>query len=153
MYLWYYLTYRLLWLTLCYNYYHNYKLYFYHDNNNAEIDLIIEKLTGTSLEDLYLYYEIKLTSDSDTAVVKARWINDSRLNSAVNGRIVGRGIIYGGVTKRFTGFEDSQTYPPKNISLQTLEAQNMGIELINAEDYLINTFNKLKVLIDYYEDE
>lgn len=128
------------------------KVYYYHDNTNAEIDLIVEKVTGTSFDDLYLYYEIKMTNDSDTAVVKSQWLNSPIINSNINGKVIGRGIIYGGKSKVFKGFENSQTYPPKNMTLQQIETQNLNIELISAEDYLINTKNKLSILETYYEE-
>ena len=129
-----------------------YNVYYYHDNNNAEIDLIVEKITGTAFDDLYLYYEIKMTSDADTATVKARWINDNNIVSNQNGRIVGKGIIYGGETKRFKGFESNSIYPPKGMTLEQIEQQNMNIELISAEDYLKNTKSKLSILESYYTD-
>lgn len=69
------------------------QVYFYHDISGAEIDLIVEKVTGSAFEDLYLYYEIKMTSDIDTAIIKARWLNDAESDSFVSGRVLGRSII------------------------------------------------------------
>lgn len=129
-----------------------YTTYYYNDKAKAEIDLIVEKVTGTAFEDLYLYYEIKMTSDADTAVVKSKWINDSRITANQNGKILGKGIIYGGITKRFTGFEHNDVYPPPGMTLEQIEQQNMNIELINADDYLKNTKEKISILDSYYQD-
>ena len=39
--------------------------------------------------------------------------------------------------------------PPKGMSLQDIERQNNGIELIAAEDYLLHTEDKLQALERY----
>lgn len=36
--------------------------------------------------------------------------------------------------------------PPKGMSLQDIERQNSGIELITAEDYLLHTEDKIQAL-------
>lgn len=122
-----------------------YKLYYYHDNKNREIDLIVLYETSDEFDDLYLYYEIKLTNDVDTAVVKSRWLNDPNIRTQ-DGVVIERNIIYTGQDCIFKGFTDKSTYPPKGLSLKQIESQNMGVKLINAEDYLLNTSNMLSIL-------
>ena len=126
-------------------------LYYYHDTNNREVDLIIERQTMDEFDDLYLYYEIKMTRDPNIAVVKSKWINDSAVNkfAEAQGTVVGKGIIYGGDTQVFNGFTDKNMLPPKGMSLQDIERQNSGIELIAAEDYLLHTEDKLQSLERY----
>lgn len=124
-------------------------VYYYHDNNDREIDLIVEKQTGDAFEDLYLYYEIKMTSDSDTAILKTKWLNNSYIASNLGGTVVERAIIYGGQSKRFTGFEDKNIYPPKGMSLDAVKKLNNNTRLINAEEYLLHTRKYLSVLENY----
>lgn len=123
-------------------------LYYYHDTNNREVDLIIERQTMDEFDDVYLYYEIKMTRDPNIAVVKSKWINDSAVNkfAEAQGTVVGKGIIYGGDTQVLNGFTDKNMLPPKGMSLQDIERQNSGIELIAAEDYLLHTEDKLQSL-------
>lgn len=131
-----------------------YNLYFYHDNNNKEVDLIVEKQTADEFEDVYLYYEIKMTNNSDIAVIKSKWINDSDIDNFASSRgiVVGKGIIYGGERKTFHGFEDKNMIPPKGITISQLEKQNNGVELISADDFLLNTLDKLSILENYNVD-
>lgn len=126
-------------------------LYYYHDTNNREVDLIIERQTMDEFDDLYIYYEIKMTRDPNIAVVKSKWINDSAVDkfAEAQGTVIGKGIIYGGDTQIFNGFTDKNMLPPKGMSLQDIERQNSGIELIAAEDYLLHTEDKLQSLERY----
>lgn len=130
---------------------YNNALYYYHDTNNREVDLIIERQTMDEFDDVYLYYEIKMTRDPNIVVVKSKWINDSAVNkfAEAQGTVVGKGIIYGGDTQVFSGFTDKNMLPPKGMSLQDIERQNNGIELIAAEDYLLHTEDKLQALERY----
>lgn len=126
-------------------------LYYYHDTNNREVDLIIERQTMDEFDDIYLYYEIKMTRDPNIAVVKSKWINDSAVDkfAEAQGTVIGKEIIYGGDTQIFNGFTDKNMLPPKGMSLQDIERQNSGIELIAAEDYLLHTEDKLQSLERY----
>lgn len=130
------------------------KTYYYRDSSNREVDLIVAKHKPSLFEEYILYYEIKMTSDSDTAVVKSKWINDEDIEKFMNstGVVLGKGIIYTGKNDKFTGFKDRNTYPPKGMTLSQIEQQNMGIELISAVDYLTDPYSKLKILETYEID-
>lgn len=127
-----------------------YNLYYYRDDNGKEIDLIVEKEMQGLFEDLYLYYEIKMTSDYDTAVVKSVWINDSEIGSL--GMVIGKGIIYAGKDDKFNGFRSADVYPSKGMTIEQIENKNMGIKLISAYEYLLNTISKLKILDEYGQE-
>lgn len=122
------------------------QVYFYHDTSNAEIDLIVEKKYSPGLDDEYLYYEIKMTSDQDRAVASARWINDKTIESNIGGVVKQRAIVYGGISGKFTEFKDKSTYVKGNMTLQQLESQNKEVKLINAQYYMKNTIKELKTL-------
>lgn len=128
-----------------------YNLFYYHDSNNKELDLIIEKGTDELFENSIVCYEIKMTADSDTAVINSKWINDKELSSYIesNGTVIEKGIIYGGENKIFEYFESNEIYAPKDCTVQQLEQQNKGIKLIKATDYLLHTVEKLKILENY----
>lgn len=121
-----------------------YNIYYYRDNQGREIDLIIEKSDCIEIEDKYIYYEIKMTSDSDIASLKSIWLNNKELKQL--GEVVNTGIIYSGKPKIFDKFNSNGIYAPKNFTLKQLENQNKGTELINAEEYLINTSKFIKKL-------
>jgi hypothetical protein len=113
--------------------------------------LIIEKGTDELFENSIVCYEIKMTADSDTAVINSKWINDKELSSYIesNGTVIEKGIIYGGENKIFEYFESNEIYAPKDCTVQQLEQQNKGIKLIKATDYLLHTVEKLKILENY----
>lgn len=123
-----------------------YNIYYYRDNQGREIDLIIEKSGNLDEIDKYIYYEIKMTSDSDIASIKSIWLNNEELKQF--GKVINTGIIYNGKHKIFKEFEDKEAYPPKNFTLEQIENQNKGTELINAEDYLLNISKFIKRLED-----
>ena len=72
-----------------------YTIYYYHDSDGKEIDLIIgnkidENVDDFSMvmEDRYILCEIKPTSEIDTAVVKSKWINSQSI--PIEGKIAVR---------------------------------------------------------------
>lgn len=125
-----------------------YKCFYYHDSNNREIDLIINNDAEDSIYSTgnYYCYEIKMSSDIDTAVVKSLWIKDQNIINYINsiGNYQGSEIIYTGGTKQFNGFSDQSIYQPKNCSLQQLESQNNNIICRNAVNYILNPFKYIK---------
>lgn len=121
-----------------------YNIYYYRDNQGREIDLIIENSDSLEMIERYIYYEIKMTSDSDIASIKSIWLNNKELKQL--GEVVNTGIIYSGKPKIFKGFESKEIYPPKNFTLKQIENQNKDTELINAEEYLLNTSKFIKKL-------
>lgn len=122
------------------------QVYFYHDTNNREIDLLIEKEYNNGLDEEYMYYEIKMTNDQDRAVASARWINDKTIENNIGGTVKQKAIIYSGTSGIFNKFNDKSTYVKGNMTQQQLELQNKGIKLINAQYYMKNTINELRIL-------
>lgn len=121
-----------------------YSIYYYRDNQGREIDLIIEKPGSFDEKDKYIYYEIKMTSDSDIASLKSIWLNNKELKQL--GEVVNTGIIYSGKHKIFNKFINKEIYAPKNFTLKQIENQNKDTELINAEEYLLSTSKFIKKL-------
>ena len=97
---------------------------------------------------MFVCYEIKLTTDIDTAVVKSCWINDNEVNSFMEelGEIREKGIIYRGVDSEFSKFMSKDVYPPKNMTIEEIELQNQGIKLFSVETYLSNINHVVGVL-------
>ena len=116
-------------------------IYYYRDGNK-EIDLIIRRhvydLDDLDNYDKYLYYEIKISSDTAYASIKAQWITDKSIGSPE--KVVGRAVIYNGITTVYDGV----TKPKKSIPNISAEKQtqimqrNKGLQFINVEDYLRN---------------
>lgn len=115
-------------------------VFYYHDNQHREIDLVIE-MNNIDSDDLeYYLFEIKMTNDMETATIKASWLNDEFITSFFENRgtIVKRAIIYSGNSGIFKGFKSSDIYPMKGKSLAEIEEKNMNTSLISAMDFLIN---------------
>lgn len=127
-----------------------FQTYYYHDMKNREVDLIVRNKLQDEFEDWFVCYEIKLTTDIDTAVVKSCWINDNEVNSFMEelGEIREKGIIYRGVDSEFSKFMSKDVYPPKNMTIEEIELQNQGIKLFSVETYLSNINHVLGVLAE-----
>ena len=56
---------------------------FYHDKNNRELDIIVQKrceqVDEYDYTDRYSFYEVKMTGRLDSAVMRSEWINDSEI--------------------------------------------------------------------------
>lgn len=122
---------------------YGYGTYFYHDKHGREADIVIRKENMDEFGDnnQYIVYEVKMTDDSDTAVLKSRWINDMGMldSIACDGEIVRNAVIYRGTTKKFSGFEKDNLLPPRGSTLAETEEKNMGVELFNIKELLLNT--------------
>ena len=116
-------------------------IYYYRDGNK-EIDLIIRRhvydLDDLDNYDKYLYYEIKISSDTAYASIKAQWITDKSIGSPE--KVVGRAVIHNGITTVYDGVTKSKK-PIPNISTEKqtqIMQRNKGLQFINVEDYLRN---------------
>lgn len=139
-------------IVICHTYYRakhkGYDVYYYRDSESREIDMIIGNMVMDEFSSTYLCFEIKMTDSADTAVVKSKWINNSDIYNILkeNGQVAGRGIIYGGDSfEKFSGFGKEVT-PPKGMTVEEIEEQNKGIQLIPVEDYLKNIDEVFSVL-------
>ena len=127
-----------------------YNIYYYRDSDGREVDLLIENERDFTdiFNPYYCYFEIKMTSDIDEAVMKSKWLNDESIIQSIlqNGDIIGRGIIYGGIKEGvFTHFS-RKMYSDGNIDEVIMEEKNQGTLLIPCENYILNTGKYLKVL-------
>lgn len=119
----------------------DYKVCYYRDSDGREIDIIIRRdNSDDSLDDnsdLYLF-EVKMTNEVDTAVVKTTWLNDADVSNKLKelGVVKGRGILYAGKDTTFSSFS-SETYAD-NIPLDVLERRNKGVKLISIENFVLN---------------
>ena len=134
--------------TIAYTKEAGYNVYYYHDDEDKEIDLVVEKENfGDDWEDNpCVFCELKLTANKDKAVSRAKWINDKSIN--VEGSVVARYILYSGETQTFDSYDDEYR---KNLTDKQvkLEEQNKDIQLISVEDYLSDMKKYLGVLDNY----
>ena len=64
-------------------------VYFYRDKNGREIDLVFELESYDDFGDTtlrYYLYEIKMTGDINTAIIKTKWLNDNKVSSYFSSR-------------------------------------------------------------------
>ena len=120
-------------------------VYYYHDAQNREIDLIVAN--EEQYANKYYLYEIKLTDVVDIAVLKSKWLCDEDVAQVFNGEIKGRAILYRGKTQKFTGFMDRDLQVKPSENLAEIEKARFGVDLISAEDFLLN----LKQIYDKIE--
>lgn len=124
-----------------------FETYFYR-SRGEEIDLIV----GNTIEDefisKYICYEIKMTKDSDIAVVKSKWIMTDSIYEylGVDDVIIKRGIIYGGDELKVFDKFTSEIEPPSNMTLEEIEKRNRGIKLFPVLKYLNNMSKIFSIL-------
>ena len=153
---------------------YNLPVYYYRDEQNREIDLIVYKRNKA-----ILCYEVKMTNDVDTAIRKTRWLNDKAVQDRIIDSLVGdisvfgvnkedidveKAIIYSGkneVFEQFRNIDDLLQYGKPVVKteedkikklekLRLIEEQNKGIQLLNAEGYMLNIAD---YMADFYYKE
>ena len=123
-----------------------FEVYYYHDDKDREVDLIVAN--EEQYANKYYLYEIKLTDIVDVAVLKSKWLCDEDVASIFDGEIVGRAILYRGKTQKFTGFTDKDLEVKPSEDLAEIEKERFGVDLISAEDYLLN-LNQIYKKVEY----
>lgn len=135
---------------------YGYNIYFYHDEKQREIDLVVEKenLDEFGENSKYLLYEIKMTSDKEIAVLKSNWIMDKNVLEYIteNGEMVKSAILYNGKTTVFEGFTRTDLRPTQQKTLKEIEEQNKGIELVNAEEFLLHLDRHIMNVLEQCEE-
>lgn len=124
---------------------HGYELLYYRKDSREEIDFVIRNDNSKKI-----FIEVKYTSVSDEAVMKAMWINQVEKEDT---DVIKRYIIYRGDTKVFNGFENkAERNDTKSFTVDEMEQLNKGVELINAIEFIRNT-SKYVDIIDSIEEE
>lgn len=115
------------------------KIYYYRDKFGREVDLLFYDRVN---KHVYLQ-EIKLTDNSDVAVLKARWLRDKDVLDNIKMRLIvndiSDSIIYRGKDMIFDCFNDKLSlYPQKGTSIDTIEQISKGVSLVNIENFLLS---------------
>lgn len=129
---------------------YGFKVYYY-NNENKEIDVIVVYETDDGLDDRYALYEIKLTTDIDTAVFKSKWITDQEVEREIlggEGVVAYRCVVYMGEDSTFQEFS-REIRNVSNEEVYKIEIQNRGIEVRNAENFLLNIKTEMIRLRDF----